>query len=262
MAKLTRRQRKELECNPKKQQKKIVSESVMRESRTLRKKHICIFHKYQEQQDGTYVCQICGHYFEKKMGEDELRKYFFYKNDYFLNELKGMDCRLLRVTYSKNTRGSVTEHQVEVLAGIQAIETVCKEWRYFGCVTNDLKFEEDWLLYVDFIHQDINRGCPEEHWWYPSMRQLEAFFERENEEYISVEDFWNTQQQWDYRTSDGKVHWYGVYPVLKGRMVDFPGMYYLDADAVAARKYVFSENGELEKVVVCLWDRKIYSLSK
>lgn len=58
------------------------------------------------------------------------------------------------------------------------------------------------------------------------------------------------------------MHWYGVYPVLKGRLVEFPWMYYIDADSVAARKYVFSENGELEKVVIRLWDRGIFSLSK
>ena len=62
-------------------------------------------------------------------------------------------------------------------------------WFYFGCVTNDLKFEGDGLLYVDFIHQDINSECPEEHWWYPSMEQLEKLFERENEEYVDIEEF-------------------------------------------------------------------------
>lgn len=153
------------------------------------------------------------------------------------------------------------EQLVEELAGIQAIETVCKEWRNFGCVTNDLKFEEDGLLYVDFIHQDINRECPEER-WYPSMGQLETFFERENEEYISVEDFWDMQQQWCFRTSDSKIHWYGVYPVLKGCQVEFPWMYYIGADPVAACKYVFSENEELEKVVISLWNNQIFSLSK
>ena len=49
---------------------------------------------------------------------------------------------------------------------------------------------------------------------------------------------------------------------MKGRLVEFPWMYYIDADPVAARKYVFSENGELEKVVIRLWDRGIFSLSK
>lgn len=45
------------------------------------------------------------------------------------------------------------------------------------------------MLYVDFIHQDINSECPEEHWWYPSMEQLEKLFERENEEYVDIEEF-------------------------------------------------------------------------
>ena len=262
MAKLTRRKRNELKNNPNKQKKKEVSKMGKTEQRVPKKKHVCIFHKYQEQKDGTYVCQICGHHFEKKMGEEELRKYFYYKDDYSLNELKELDCRLMKVTYSKNTRGCVVEYQAEELTGAPAIKTICKEWKYFRCVTNDLKFEEGGLLYVDFIHQDINRECSEEHWWYPSMEQLEKLFERENEEYVNVEEFWNTLQQWCYRSSDGKIHWYGVYPVLRGHLVEFPWIYYINADPVAARKYVFSENGELEKVVIRLWDRRIFSLSK
>ena len=128
----------------------------------------------------------------EKYGEDVVRDVEVTKNNN--TKLEGIGLRVgtnvaSPIIYLDNRRGSVTEHQVEELAGIQAIETVCKEWRHFGCVTNDLKFEEDGVLYVDFIHQDINRECPEEHWWYPSMGQLEAFFERENEEYISVEDF-------------------------------------------------------------------------
>ena len=141
MAKLTRRKRNELKNNPNKQKKKKLCKMGKTEQIIPKKKHVCIFHKYLEQKDGTYVCQICGHHFAKKMGEGDLRKYFCYKDDYSLNELKEMDCRLVKVTYSKNTRGCVMEHQVEVLAGIQAIETVCKEWRCFVCVTNDLKFE-------------------------------------------------------------------------------------------------------------------------
>lgn len=105
------------------------------------------------------------------------------------NELKEMDCRLLKVTYSKNTRGSIMEHQAEELAGAQAIETVCKEWKYFRCVTNDLKFEEDGLLYVDFICRDIRRECPEEYWGVSSDGTVRKMFERENEECVDIEEF-------------------------------------------------------------------------
>ena len=45
-------------------------------------------------------------------------------------------------------------------------------------------------------------------------------------------------------------------------MVEFLWMYYIGADPVAACKYVFSENGELEKAVVRLRDNQIFSLSK
>lgn len=93
------------------------------------------------------------------------------------------------------------------------------------------------------------------------MEQLEKLFERENEEYVNVEEFWNTQQQWCYKNPDGKMNWYRVYPVLDGHLVEFAFLYYINADPVAARKYVFSENGKLEKVVIRLWDNHIFSLS-
>ena len=262
MAKLTRRKRNELKDNPNKQKKKELSKMEKNGQRSPKKKHVCIFHKYQELQDGTYVCKTCGHHFEKKMGEEKLRKYFMFKNDYSLKELKEMDGRLLKVTYSKNTRGSITEHQIEELAGMQVIKTVCEEWKHFGWVTNDLNFEEDRLFHEKFMCQDTRRKCPEEYWWYPSMEQLEKIFDRENGGYVDIEAFWNTQQRWQYKTSDGKMHWYGVYPILEGCKVEFAFMYYINADPVAARKYVLSKNGELEKVIIRLWNGEIYSLSK
>lgn len=259
MAKLTRRQRRELTSNPKKQKKKVASGSVTRENYVPRKMHTCIFHKYEEQDDGTFICLICGHHFDRKMDEAELRRYLYFRKDYSLKELREMDSHILEVTYGKDTRGVSFEFDARELSGWDAVNKVCEISQYFRCVENNLQFVQEDLMAVDFRYNlNVSRGYSGENQWVPTYDQLESIFDETS--FVDIEEFWNTEKEWCYKTLDGKMHWYRVYPVLNGWLVEFPGLYYVDADLVAARKYVFSKDGNLERVVIRLWNERVYSL--
>lgn len=260
MGKLTRRKRKELQRKTCKQNSKNDCKSEVRASAIQRKKHTCLFHKYQKQSDGTFVCQICGHHFERKMDEAELREYMYMNKEYSLKTLREMELCVVEVIYGRNGRGVIYEHEVREMHGQNAIDAVSDVWQYFRCVDDDLHFMEEGLLGVDFSFPLGSwKGIPKSR-WAPSFETIEKIFDQN--ERVDIEEFWDTDEKWCYKTSDGKMHVFMVYPVLNGKMTEFWSEYCFDADPVAARKYLFSQNGELEKTMIKLWNGKIYSLSK
>lgn len=260
MGKLTRRKRKELQRKTCKQNSKNDCKSEVRASAIPRKKHTCLFHKYQEQSDGTFVCQICGHHFERKMDDAELRKYMYMNKEYSLKALREMKFCVVEVIYGRDGRGIIYEHEVRELYGQNAIEAVADIWKYFRCINDDLHFMEEGLLSVDLPFSNGYRKCNTEDIWTPSFEQLEKIFDQS--EKLDIEEFWDTAKEWCYKTPDGKMHLYKVYPVLNGRLTEFRWEHYLDADSTTARKYVFSQNGELEKAMIRFGNGEIYSLSK
>lgn len=259
MAKLSRRKRKATKV-AKETKGKLEAENKKITKQREQKKHICIFHKYQELLDGTYVCTVCGHHFTKKMEEAELRKYLYMNKEYSLREIRKKDCSLLKVTYGKDTRGVIKEYEVEKMRGRAAVKAVCETWEYFTDITQDLHFDNRLFTRAERYlgkqsNMNVNRISP------MFFLELETIFDEKTGNVNKIEDYYRTEKRWSYKTAEDKVHYYEVYPVLNGILPSFPTAYYFDADPVAARKYVFDKNGVLEKEVVCLWNGMLFTVT-
>ena len=261
MAKLTRRQRNELKGKPKKQSEKEAAKQTGQ--KVPKKQHVCVFHKYQEQPDGTYMCAICGHHFTRKMDEEELRKYLCYKKEFSLTELREMDACLMKVIYRKDTRGAITEFGTEELKGVNAITELFEYWHIFNCVSSNLKFENDVFEQKAY---SVALQCFETEAFVingfgalmktPTMEKLNTLFDENERDQIRIDDYWRTAEMWSFK-EEGHIYLYLVIPRFDGYFREFD---YPDPRKVAARMYVFDLEGHLVKESIRLWSGQVFTV--
>ena len=262
MAKLTRRKRRELNMKSQNQEMKHTVGEEKPTRNKSKKKHICIFHKDQELQDGTFICSICGHHLEKKMDETKLQDYFHNQNEYSLTELRDMDCHLLKVTYGRNTRGTVTEYETEELTGANAMRTVFELWEHFSFVNEDLTFTSDEVVDTSC---KTSLSIAED-----GSLLMEAMEDGSDMEMFQHYRWWcakddpgYNEKKWTFRTEQDKVVCYWVNPIYSDVYpINWELFYACIPDPVAVVKCVLDKDGSMEEQSIYLRNHETYRLKR
>ena len=280
MAKLTKRERKELNLKNQTLVTGTISTSEKKVHEKPKKKHICIFHKYQELSDGTLICSICNHHFQKKMDETRLTEYLKNKNCFSLGEISEMDFHLLKVTYARSTKGTLNELDAEELTGKSALEVVDKAWGLFWFLSDDMTFDHD---ASKELYKQLAQNCKESSTPLPRPigdSQKDGSLPA-NIEWIKTERCRTGKKECIFKNSDGKIIYYHVVTVIANMLpdmsmsqtdgetflstpddaIDIPIMRYNER-SVLSRKLIFDAEGNLEEQSIYLKHNMNYRLKR
>ena len=257
MSKLSRKQRRA------KANKEMINS---RPQKTYSKRRYkCVFHDYEKQQDGTYVCLKCGYHFQEPMDDEKLYKYISSRNEYSLKELKEMT-KFLKVIYGKEADGKKTVYKAKETTVTEVINLLNDFVEAFGCVIEDWKFKTNGIVNNKCTWRDLERFSDSDVEFFcykPSASKLEALFSGKEWNPKDIDIYGVAKNKWSF-IIDGQIWYFEVFPkhkILGGpfRDLGYP-MIEHRIPKLAVRKVIFSKDGEVEKVVVRFRDGKILGL--
>lgn len=250
MRKLSKRKRKE-------QNDKRIKNTYVK-VKDSKKLHKCIMHSCKEQSDGGYLCKICGHYFDDIMAEQILKNYFDSRTTFSLNEIRNMKISILSVIYTRNEDGNPSEISVEELKEYDALAYVNPFLYFLDCITPDLEFRTEGIIKNKYESDDWGIVLEDINYFtrVPSFQELETIFDFNTK--VCINNYIGTAENWCY-VANRKMFYYEVFPpdlISLGKKNNYI------IKKVIAKRYVFSETGEVECVKIRLSTGEIYTLTK
>jgi len=263
MKKLCRKKRKELNVSMKDSKSKKVRRKTPNEDGYVSKRsHSCWKHEYQQEENGEYVCGICGYRVKDLLAEDALKDYFSLRTEYKISEIKELMQGLCKISWYRNTRGQKIYYPAEPVTDLCGVITHFGTWCFITDANNNGSFPP---LNMDKKLKKIE---------YDSSLDIRAddFIERINVNWkpdksrnlyrADVAYDWNRVlrghleiKSWYCETADGKTY---VYNVWKEIMMLDSGIN-MHNNNFYIKLYVYGENKELEEIIYRDQDG-IYSL--
>lgn len=251
MSELSRKQRK------RRAERKMKNNRL--EKTYSKKRHKCVFHDYEKQPDGTYLCLKCGYHFYEPMDDEKLYKYISSRNEYSFKELKEMT-KFLKVIYGKGIDGEKTIYKAKEITTIEALRIISDFKKWFGCITENLQFEKNGMIQEkcarNIWEQRTNKGDK------ASFEELEALLECKILRCETIDIYNQTECEWSF-LRDGQIYYFEVFPKylnVYSSWFDFETFESV-RPKLAIRKVIFSKDLEVQKMIVRFIDGKILSLT-
>ena len=264
MAKLSRRKRKEIAVSEKNFSiKRIERNKTPNENGYISKRsHSCWKHEYKQEENGEYVCGICGYSVKDLSAEDALRDYFLSRTEYKISEIKELMQGLCKISWYRNTRGQKIYYPTEPVNDLCGVITHFGTWCFIMDVNDNgsfqplnldkklKKIEFDASLDIradDFIERIIVNWKPD--------KSRNLYRADESCDWTRVLRGRLEMSSWYCETADRKTYVYNIWKEIK--MLD-SGIN-MHNNNFYIKLYVYGENKELEEIIYRDQDG-IYSL--
>lgn len=227
--------------------------------------HFCWEHQYQLEENGDYVCSICGYRTKDLSAEQNLQEYFSAKTDYKLSEIKELMQKLHMVSWYRNTRGQRIEYAVEEVKDVVSILIHYGRVQFIFDVNEDGSFPK-LKLYGSYRKVECEEvfDIRQNDW----LEQIEANWTVDQKRYRYSSDFELSESlrnqssicRWYSELSNGKIY---VYQIWKDQC--YCGDYWMPmivSSEICAKQYIYQEDKSLELIIYRDSDGESYSLSE